>query len=149
MAFRGQGDHSIDSKGRVAIPAKMRAALPETSGGRFVAYSGRDAGIKLYAVEEWARIEAEAADLNRFRLDNLQVTRKLFMMTEDLDLDGQGRVMLSKKLLKHAGLAPGDVATVIGAGDRIEIWHPDALAASLNETEDDADALFDRTLGGL
>lgn len=148
MAFRGQGDHNIDSKGRVAIPAKMRAAIPEGSDAAFVAYYGRDAGIKLYLEAEWDRLVAETSDLNRFRLDSLQVTRELNRKTEDLTLDAQGRVVLSKRLLEHAGLAPGDTATVLGAGDRIEIWNPDLLDDPSNTVKDE-DALFDRTLGGL
>lgn len=148
MSFRGRNDHSIDSKGRIAIPAKMRATMPEDWGGTFVAYFGRDRGIKLYPLYQWRRLEAEIEQLKQFRLDVLELSRRFFSETEDLDVDGQWRVTLSKSLLEHAGLAPGGMARVIGAGDRMEIWRADLLDEHLSHPERSTEALVSRSFTG-
>ncbi len=147
MAFRGQAEYSIDSKGRVAIPAKMRAAASEEK--RFVALYGLDACLHLYPISTWEQKEADLHRLNQYRAENREAIRRLFMNTEDLETDAQGRVTLSKTLLDRASLTAGSTARILGAGERIEIWNPETLEEHLNKPSAESEILIDRTFGGL
>ena len=149
MAFRGQAEYSIDSKGRVAIPAKMRAAMSEAAGGRFVALYSWDPGLHLYPVDVWAEKEADLKRLNQYRAENREAIRRLFMNTEDVELDSQGRITLTKTLLEKANLTVSSSARILGAGERIEIWNPAVLDDSINRPSEQSELLIDRTFGGL
>ena len=147
MAFRGRAEYSIDSKGRVAIPAKMRAAMNGAAGGRFVAVFDLDGGILLYPEDVWAQKEAAMNDLNQYRAENREAIRRLFMNLEEVELDGQGRVALPKHVLETAGLGPSMTALIIGAFDKIELWNPEAFRAHVNKRSEEAETLVERVLG--
>jgi len=147
MAFRGRAEYSIDAKGRVAIPAKMRAAMGAEAEGKFIAIYGIDRGILLYPKDVWAKKEAELETLNQYRSENREAIRRLFMNMEDAELDGQGRVALPKYVLEAAGLGPSTTALILGAYDKIELWNPAVFEEHVNQRSTEAETLVERVLG--
>lgn len=147
MAFRGRAEYSIDSKGRVAIPAKMRAAMPGEAGGHFVVLYGLDPCLMLYPENVWAEKEAEMMQHNQFRSETREAIRRLLSNTDETDIDGQGRVALSRDILAEATLAPSGTALLIGALDHIEVWNPEVFRARMNQRHDEAETLVERVMG--
>lgn len=145
--FLGQAEYSIDGKGRVALPAKMRRALSPEANETFVATRGLNQCVFLYPLDLWTRVEAELAALNRFKQENLVLIRTITSWSEEVQLDGQGRIALSKRLMDFAGL--GDKATILGALDHIEIWAPDVFDAYLNQQPEQYETIAERVLGGV
>jgi len=125
--FKGQAEYSIDEKGRVALPAKMRRVLSPEAKDTLVATRGHEQCITLYPLDLWERMEARFHDLNPFRTDTRDFLRTMTRWAEELPLDGQGRVGIPKALMDFAGLAHKGPALIIGALSHVEIWEPAVL----------------------
>lgn len=117
--FLGKYQHSLDSKARITIPSRFRDALGE----RFIATKGLDSCIFIYPLEEWKLIEEKLHALPLARADVRSFVRFFFSGASELDIDKQGRAVLSGNLRDYAGI-DRDVA-IIGVGARIEIWAAD------------------------
>lgn len=143
--FKGQAEYSVDSKGRVAIPAKMRNALSPEANQTFTLTKGFEKCIYLYPLDEWKVREEQFAGLNTYQKEARHLVRMILMWAEEVSLDGQGRVSLPKALAEYAGI--GDKALIIGAMERIELWDPDAFARYLEESPTDPEELAERVMG--
>ena len=131
----GEYQHSLDAKGRISFPSKLREAL----GSSFVVTKGLDNCLFVYRLEDWQVLEEKTAQLPTSKARQIQ--RFLFAGAALVEPDKQGRVLLPQKLREHANL--GDDVTVIGVSTRVEIWDTERWNA-LNEeltSESIADAM--------
>ncbi|MXW63417.1 MAG: division/cell wall cluster transcriptional repressor MraZ [Bacteroidetes bacterium SB0662_bin_6] len=143
-SFKGQAEYSVDSKGRVAIPARMRNALNPDANNSFTITRGFEQCILLFPLDEWAKREAEIARLNTYRSEARSFVRTIMRWADEVTLDGQGRIVVPKNLISFAGLK--DAVLIIGVLDRIEIWNPDVFAAQAEqeaEYSEVAERIFD------
>jgi MraZ protein len=147
MVFKGQAEYSVDSKGRVAIPAKMRNALNPEAKGTFTITRGLEDCIFLYPMDRWSRIESEIGELNMYNPEARNFVRRIMMWADEASLDSQGRISIPKPLVDFAGL--DDQALILGAFDHIEIWDPDTFDTYLNDQPDDYETLAERVMGGM
>ena len=114
----------LDTKGRVAIPARHREGL-RNSGGSRVAVTIHPRGEKclwMYPWDEWEKTAEVVANLPSLNRQNAQLQRILFSNLFELDLDGQGRILLPQRHRAHAGLEAGEQVAIIGQGRKLEIW---------------------------
>ncbi|MDD2585295.1 MAG: division/cell wall cluster transcriptional repressor MraZ [Syntrophomonadaceae bacterium] len=114
--FLGEYQHSLDSKGRVTIPAKFRDELSE----KFIATKGLDNCIFLYPMLEWQVIEGKLRSLPFTRSDVRSFARFFFSGASELEFDKQGRAVLPSNLREYAGIDKDVI--IIGVGSRVEIW---------------------------
>ncbi|HHW06616.1 MAG TPA: division/cell wall cluster transcriptional repressor MraZ [Clostridia bacterium] len=114
--FMGEYQHTIDSKGRVSIPAKFREELGEV----FVITKGLDNSLFVYPMEEWRRLEQKLKSLPFTRADARAFARFFFSGAVESELDKQGRVLVPQVLRDHAKINKDVV--IIGVSTRIEIW---------------------------
>lgn len=142
--FKGQASYSVDTKGRVAIPAKMRNVMNPEAKGTFTATRGFDKCIFLYPLDRWEEIEGQIGAKSTFDPDARAFTRRIMMWAEEVTLDGQGRIGIPKPLMEFAGVK--DRALILGALDRLEIWDPDAFEQYLNEETVDYETLAERVM---
>ena len=126
--MKGEYKHSIDAKGRLAMPAKLRDALGE----RFTVTKGLDGCLAVYPEEDWARLEDRIRGLGNGEKAR-RVKRYYFANAFDAQLDAQGRVLIPANLREFAGLEK-DV-TVIGQLDHAEIWNSDKWRAYNEEID--------------
>lgn len=112
--MKGEYQHSLDAKGRLFIPAKLREEL----GDSFVVTKGLDGCLFVYAQQEWEQLENRINDLPMSKSRDLQ--RFFLSSAADVKPDKQGRILLPTPLRKHANLEK-DV-TIIGVSKRAEIW---------------------------
>lgn len=143
--FKGQVEYSVDSKGRIAIPAKMRAALSPDAQGTFTLVRGPEKCIYAYPQDQWKIQEDEYSALNTNNRKARHLVRMVLMWAEEVSLDGQGRISLPKSLADYAGVQ--DRALIIGAMDHIELWDPEAFAQYLKENTTDAETLYEEVMG--
>ena len=120
--FTGEYRHSVDAKGRVAVPARFRGQF---EGGAFVT-RWLDACLALFPRAAWEAFAAKAADLPVTDASARTFQRFFFSSTFPVDLDGQGRVLLPAGLREWAGLE--SEAAVVGARDHVELWAPERWA---------------------
>jgi MraZ protein len=144
MAFKGQAEYSVDSKGRVAIPAKMRKSMSPQADETFTITRGFEDCIFLYPKDEWAEIEEEIDDLNMYDREVRNFVRIIMRWANEVSLDGQGRISIPNPLLNFAELDGS--ALIIGAFDHIEIWNPEEFDGYLNEQPDDYETLAESVM---
>ena len=130
--FLGEYLHSVDGKGRLAIPARFRSKIERGA----VLTRGVDPCLYVYPIEVW---EQKARELDTADIDPRQrrmIERRFFGMSFEVELDAQGRIVVPAKFRHYAGL--NGEAMVIGARDRFEVWSTERWNAYADEmaTED-------------
>ena len=145
--FKGQAAYSVDAKGRVAIPAKMRAALSPEAKNTFTITRGFEKCVFLYPLDHWARMEMEMRELNMYNKESRDFLRTILMWADEMALDGQGRIAIARPLLEFAGITPGGSALIIGSLDHIEIWDPANFESYAGVHVDDYQNLAERVMG--
>jgi MraZ protein len=138
-SFTGSYSYTIDAKGRVNIPAKMRKALNPVNDRTFVATRGNDPCVVLYPVEVWRQIEVKLIGLNKRRALHRYYTRNFVRHAEPVQYDQQGRIALPAELITYAGI--DKEAEIVGMIDHIEIWEPGKLQECDSQYADQQDEL--------
>ena len=116
--FLGQYEHSIDSKGRLTMPAKFRPGLE----AGVVTTLGLDGCLFVFPRAKWEDLAARIEALPITNPDVRNFARLMFANADDSELDRQGRVLIPAFLRSYAQLE-GDVI-VTGLNSRIELWNP-------------------------
>ena len=133
--FKGQFELTLDDKGRVIIPSRLRSKIdPRADGEGFVATAGTAPCLWIYTAAEWERIFNEMRQFDRGSPELHELQRDYFGQAEDLAPDRQGRVLLPERLRNWAQLDRELV--FVGCFDRIEIWGAEVW----KERNDDRDA---------
>jgi len=144
--FKGLWEYSVDSKGRLALPAKLRRAIRPEANNSLTITRGFEPCLYAYPAYEWERVEAQLGALNTYRREARSLIRTILGWADDATLDGQGRIALSKRHIEFAGIT--DRVLVIGALDRIEIWAPDRFEQQETEEPLSYEDLAEFVLGG-
>ena len=117
--FTGEYRHTVDDKGRLAIPARFRADLAQ---GATVS-KWIDGCAALFPKAEWDVLAAKTAALPVTDQGSRTFQRFLFGAAFEVVLDRQGRFVLQSVLREYADL--GSEVVVVGARDHLEFWSPD------------------------
>ena len=141
--FIGEYHHSIDEKGRLTIPSKLRDELGE----QFILTRGLDGCLFIYPNSEWNNV------INKYKeLPNVKEARNFMRFflsgATNQELDKQGRINIPSPLINYASLIKDCI--IIGVNDRLEIWSKENWESFVNENEqsfsDMADHLFSSNL---
>ena len=130
--FMGEYNHTIDAKGRLTIPSKLREGLGE----EFVITQGNDGCLIAYDAEKWGEFERKLNALPDSKKD-VRAYKRFFLgkATVINELDKQGRALLPAPLREYAGLIKDVV--LVGVGDKVEIWSAERWQQSAPEDIDD------------
>ena len=123
--FIGEYNYSLDSKGRINIPAKFRQSLSKDNKNTFVATRGQDPCIWIYPMREWKKIEDELRKLSSISGVHRTFIRQIARSATPSTCDKQGRITISPSLLSYASL--NKETLIVGMINKIEIWNPDIL----------------------
>lgn len=129
--FRGVNNISLDAKGRLAIPSRYRERLTERCDGQLVVTVDTSRCLLLYPLPDWEEIERKLVRLPSFNAQARRLQRLLVGHATELELDGNGRVLLPQPLREFAGMDKRVV--MIGQGNKFELWDED----SWNSQRDD------------
>ena len=141
--FIGEYHHSIDEKGRLTIPSKLREELGE----QFILTRGIDGCLFIYPNKEWNNV------INKYKeLPNIKEARNFMRFflsgASNQELDKQGRINIPSPLINYANLIKDCI--IIGVNDRLEIWSKENWESFVSENEqsfsDMADHLFSSNL---
>lgn len=133
--FKGEYNHTIDTKGRVIIPAKFRDKLGEA----FVITKGLDGCLYGYANEDWQVFEDKLSSLSITNKDSRQFTRFFLAGAADCEVDKQGRILIPSVLREFAGLEKDVV--LVGVSRRIEIWSKEKWSEITAQYDDNMDEI--------
>ncbi len=142
MAFIGEYKHSIDDKGRLAVPAKFRSDLSQHA----VITRGLDKCLYVFTQPEWEQM-AQKIKAMPFTNPNARSFQRLMLAgASEVELDSQGRVLVPEFLRTYAGLKK--MAVIAGVYSRLEIWDEDAWNADKAKIESAPSEIAER-LGEL
>lgn len=116
LVLIGEYEHSLDAKGRLIMPAKLR----EDIGEKFIVTKGLDGCLFAFSLAEWTNFEQKLRTLPISNKDARLFTRFFFAGAIDCEIDKQGRFLISSNLREFAELTKDVV--IIGMDSRIEIW---------------------------
>jgi MraZ protein len=119
----GTHSYQLDPKGRVSLPAKFRAAFVD---GAWITV-GQDNCLYCFPRAEWERRSEEIASFPLSDNDGRALARMFFGSSDEVRLDGQGRVTIPQRLREAVGIDKEVV--VLGVRDRMEIWDRDTYDA--------------------
>ena len=133
---RGQFNGTLDEKGRLMLPAKLRNQLPVDT---LVLTKSVEPCLWLFPVERWNKlVDAITARNSLFKEQSQQIYRRLIAPAEEIGVDKSGRVKLLPSLMKSVSLNRD--CYLIGMDDHVEIWderkyeeYEEACAASVRE----------------
>lgn len=137
--YIGEYNHTIDTKGRVILPAKFRELLGE----QIIITKGLDGCLAGYHIDEWRILEDKIKQLPNAKSRNLK--RFLFSSASNVPIDKQGRILIAQNLRGYAGLEKEIMIT--GTSSNIEIWDkqkwedlcseltPESIEEAMNELE--------------
>lgn len=120
--FRGQFTYSIDSKGRIAIPAKLRKHVAAEANDTIVMTRGLSNCIDLYPLNEWQLLEEKLLQLNSFQPDDARFIRMFVQFASEDVMDGQSRILIPSALINYAKIEKE--VLILGALKKIEVWNP-------------------------
>ena len=125
----GRFEHALDAKGRLIVPAKLRAALGET----FIATIGlgRDSCVLLYPMDQWDKLVSRVSELPEFDDEAAEARRLLGAYANDCSIDSQGRVMLPQALRERVGI--NKEVVIIGTLSRAEVWPREEFERTLEQ----------------
>ena len=112
MTFTGQA--------RIIIPKKIREALG--AGKAFTLTKGLDSCLSGFRNVDWEKAANELISQSSLEVQKSETKRFIFSSAAIVEIDDQGRFVIPKNLLTHAGLT--NTATIIGVGDHFEVWEP-------------------------
>lgn len=119
--FRGVTELSLDAKGRIAMPTRYRERLMDRCAGHMViTIDIAEKCLAIYPLPEWEAIQQKLDSLSSFNPKTAMVKRLLMGNATDVEMDGNGRILIPTKLRKHANLLKKAVMT--GQGKKFELW---------------------------
>lgn len=114
--FMGEYAHTIDTKGRLIVPSKLREGL----GDSFVVTKGLDGCLYAYTQDEWEKFTEKLTTLPMTNADSRKFVRFFLAGAAMVEPDKMGRILIPQPLRAHAGLEKDVV--LIGMASRVEIW---------------------------
>jgi MraZ protein len=121
-SFKGSYGYSVDAKGRVNIPAKLRKFVSPDANDTFVITRGYEQCLFLYPLDEWAALEQSIRQLSPSNSQHRYFTRTLLQYATESQLDSQSRISIPKELLQFSGIE--DQVLILGVLERVELWNP-------------------------
>lgn len=136
--FIGEFSHTIDEKGRLAVPVKFRAELKKGA----VVTRGLDTCLFLFTKIEWEKLAVKLANLPLAQANARAFARLMLAGAMDVAVDSQGRIMIPEYLRRFAGLAKAVVVT--GLLSRLEIWDQATWEKYKDQTESQSGEIAER-----
>ena len=119
--FYGEYETTVDDKGRVIVPARLREAAHLAEGAvGFMLTLGEDACITIYTPKRWKELEAKVNSAPHNTESARRLRRRVFTQAADGECDRQGRMRVPDTLLKQAGIVRD--AVIVGVSDQVELW---------------------------
>ncbi|MBJ6145117.1 division/cell wall cluster transcriptional repressor MraZ [Hymenobacter sp. BT559] len=122
LSLTGEYDCKLDPKGRLVLPAKVKAALPDAYANQLVLVRGLEPCLVLYPRSAWDVIQARVMALDEFNEEYRQFQRNFLRGVTEVELDNIGRFLLPGSMRRYAGLEKE--AIIVGLGNRCELWDP-------------------------
>lgn len=121
-SFKGSYVYSIDNKGRINIPAKLRKYVSPDANNTFIITRGFEKCLFVYPQDEWNKLENSIRALSPTNPQHRFFMRVLLQQAVESQLDGQSRITIPRDLVEFASI--DSEVTILGVLEHIEVWNP-------------------------
>ena len=126
----GEYRHTIDDKGRIIIPSKLRKDLSDN----IIVTRGIEECLFIYSKDEWEKIVDKLNNLPFTKKDARAFVRFFLSGATDAEFDKQGRINIQKPLIDYAHIEKDCI--VVGTGTRLEIWSKNKWDMFMNSAKE-------------
>ena len=119
--FTSEYECKLDSKGRLVLPARIKAQLPE-GGNELVIRRGFEQCLIVYPMVEFKKVFSKISGLNEFNEEYRKLQRNFLSGVVTVELDNSGRFLIPKNMLTYAQI--DKEAILVGTGNKVEVWNP-------------------------
>lgn len=120
--FTSEYESKLDAKGRLVLPARIKAQLPEGDGQELVIRRGFEPCLIMYPMVEFKKVFSKISGLSEFNEEYRKLQRNFLSGVVTVELDGNGRFLIPKGMLTYAQIEKD--AMLVGTGSKVEIWNP-------------------------
>ncbi len=131
VVFRGATKVTLDAKGRLAMPTRYRERLMSRCDGQIIVTVDKDHCLLVYPLPDWEELERKLVRLPSMNKASRRILRIMVGYATEVDMDANGRILISRELREFAGLEKQ--AMLIGQGNKFELWDE----ASWNEKREE------------
>ncbi|HEY1899182.1 MAG TPA: division/cell wall cluster transcriptional repressor MraZ [Steroidobacteraceae bacterium] len=122
--FRGAAKVTLDVKGRMVLPTRVRDTLTQLGEQQLVATVDRDQCVLVYPLADWQKLQDHLMNLPNLNSEARWLQRLMVGYATDLDIDSHGRVLIPGELREFTGLQRD--AMLFGQGNHLELWDESA-----------------------
>lgn len=141
--FTSEYESKLDAKGRVVLPSRVKAQLPEGS-NELVIRKGFEQCLILYPMVEFKKVFSKISGLSEFNEEYRKLQRNFFSGTATVELDNNGRFLIPRNMLQYAALDKDLI--LVGMGNKVEIWNPEVYGKHLIQDPNELSQLAQKYL---
>ncbi|RPA70102.1 division/cell wall cluster transcriptional repressor MraZ [Cyclobacteriaceae bacterium YHN15] len=142
--FNSRYECKVDAKGRLALPAKIKAAIPDSNGNELILRQGDDGCLALFTQVEFKKLLHQISALSDRDPVQRLIKRSFFESMTEVELDNAGRFLIPKTFMTWAGIDKD--AVLIGVGGFVEIWSPEKYQENIVADQAELSKLMDKYL---
>ena len=146
-SFYGEYNVSMDTKGRLMLPADFRKQLAEVDAATFILKRGKDNCVSLYTESQWSALSEQLNQMNQFSPKVQEFKRVFLDGIAMVDQDSAGRILIPKSLQEIAGLSKELVFWM--QGNKVEIWDKAKKEQYLQSVRANEEALANELFNGI
>jgi MraZ protein len=120
--FTSEYECKLDPKGRMVLPSRIKAQLPENGGEELVIRRGFEPCLIVYPMVEFKKVFSKISGLNEFNEEYRKLQRNFLSGVVTVELDNNGRFLIPKNMLTYAQI--DKEAMLVGMGNKVEVWNP-------------------------
>ena len=143
--FSGEYECTVDVKGRIILPSRIKARLPEGYTDEIFLLRSTDPCLLIYPIPEWEKMAEKITGLNEFDESTAIIQRNFLRGGAECELDSSGRFLVSKRMLDYAGITKDVI--LVGLGNRLEMWEPSRYDKHLITDQKELAGLLKKHLG--
>ena len=142
--FTSEFETKLDTKGRLVLPAKIKAQLPSGEGDELVIRRGFELCLILYPMVEFKKVFSKISGLSEFNEEYRKLQRNFFSGTATVELDANGRFVIPRNMLSYAQLEKDLI--LVGMGNKVEVWNPSIYEKHLIKDSSELSKLAEKYL---
>lgn len=144
--FTSEYECKLDAKGRLVLPARIKAQLPELEGGvqELVIRRGFEPCLIMYPMVEFKKVFSKISGLSEFNKEYRELQRSFLSGVVTVELDSNGRFLIPKNMLTYAQVEKD--ALLVGTGSKVEIWNPSVYEKHLIQDPGELSKLAEKYL---
>ena len=120
--FTSEYEGKLDVKGRLILPARIKAQLPEGGSNELVIRKGFEQCLIIYPMVEFKKVFSKISGLSEFNEEYRKLQRNFFSGAATVELDNNGRFVVPKNMLTYSNIDKDVI--LVGMGNKVEVWNP-------------------------